>query len=198
MARSAEEVGKHLIQRAMGTVGHLAEEIERGLRRAHPKLRKTVIGKLAPTVAAALQTQTANTAAWAAVLPWETERADRRYQWLARLLANDLVECARIMEPFARERLRRAAANGQTVVLSMDQTDLSDRFALRMTSGRVGERALPLIWAGEAGPANLGCEAQRALLERVLGWLPSGVRVLLAADRFYPSAPLFAWLHAHG
>ena len=58
-------------------------------------------------------------------------------------------------------------------------------------------RALPLIWAVEAGAANLGFEAQRALLERVLGWLPSGARVLLAADRFYPSAPLFAWLHAH-
>ena len=181
----------------MGTVGHLAEEIERGLRRAHPKLRKTVIGKLAATVAAALQAQTANTAAWAAVLPMDTERADMRLQWIARLLGNDLVECAPIMEPFARERLRRAAANGQTVVLSMDQTDLGDRFAILMLSVRVGERALPLIWAVEAGAANLGFEAQRALLERVLGWLPSGARVLLAADRFYPSAPLFAWLHAH-
>jgi hypothetical protein len=168
----------------MGTVGHLAEEIEQGLRRAHPKLRKTVIGKLAATVAAALQTQTANTAAWAAVLPRETERADMRYQWIARLLANDRVECARIVEPFARERLRRAAANGQTVVLSMDQTDLGDRFAILMMSVRVGERALPLIWTVEAGPANLGFEAQRALLETVRGWLPSGVQVLLAADRF--------------
>jgi hypothetical protein len=176
----------------------LAEEIESGLRRVHPELRKTVIRKLAATVAAALQTQTANTAAWAAVLPIGPERADMRSQWIARLLANDRVECARIVEPFAQERLRRAAANGQTVVLSMDQTELGDRFAILMRSVRVGERALPLIWTVEAGPANLGFEAERALLESVLGWLPSGVPVLLAADRFYPSAPLLAWLQAHG
>lgn len=62
----------------MGTVGHLAEEIERGLRRVHPGLRKTVTRKLAATVAAVLQTQAANTAARAAVLPIETERDDMR------------------------------------------------------------------------------------------------------------------------
>jgi hypothetical protein len=182
----------------MSTVGHLAAEIECGLRRAHPKLRKTVIRKLAARVAAALQRQTANTAAWAAVLPIGTERADMRSQWSARLLANARVECAPIVEPFARERLRSAAANGQSVVLSMEQTDWGDRFAIRMLSVRVGEGALPLIWAVEAGAANLGFEAQRALLESVLGWLPSGVPVLLAADRFYPAAPLLAWLQAHG
>lgn len=180
----------------MGTVGYLAEEIERGLRRVHPGLRKTVTRKLAATVAAVLQTQTANTAAWAAVLPIETERADMRLQWVARLLANPLMDCAHLMEPFARQRLGEAAANGQTVVLSMDQTDLGDRFAILMVSVRVGERALPLLWAVEAGAANLGFEAQRALLEIVCRWLPASAVVLLAADRFYPSAPLFAWLHA--
>lgn len=182
----------------MGTVGHLVEEIERGLRRVHPRERKTVTRKLAGAVAAVLQTQTANTAAWAAVLPIETERADMRLQWIARLLANPLVGWERIMEPFARERLREAARNGQVVVLSMDQTDLGDRFAILMVSVRVGERALPVIWAVEAGAANLGFEAQRALLECVRGWLPDAATVLLAADRFYPSAPLFGWLHAHG
>lgn len=182
----------------MGTVRHLAEEIGSGLRRVHPDLRKTVTRKLAATVAAVLQAQTANTAAWAAVLPIDTERADMRLQWIARLLANRLVDWVRIMEPFARERLGEAAANGQTVVLSMDQTDLGERFAILMVSVRVGERALPLIWAVEAGAANLGFEAQRVLLEIVLQWLPASAAVLLAADRFYPSAPLFAWLHTHG
>jgi len=182
----------------VGTVGYLAEEIERGLRRVHPELRKTVTRKLAATVAAVLQTQTANTAAWAAVLPIETARADMRLQWIARLLGNPLLDGARVMEPFARQRLGEAAANGQTIVLSMDQTDLGDRFAILMVSVRVGERALPLLWAVEAGAANLGFEVQRALLERVCGWLPAAATVLLTADRFYPSAPLFAWLQAQG
>jgi hypothetical protein len=105
--------------------------------------------------------------------------------WIARLLANRLVERARIMEPFARERLGEAAANGQTVVVSVDQTDL-------------GERALLLTWAVAAGAADLGFDAQRALLEIVLGWLAVSATVLLAADRFYPSAALLTWLQAQG
>jgi hypothetical protein len=107
-----------------------------------------------------------------------------------------LLDCAGVLEPFARQRLMDAAANGQTVVLSMDQTELGDRFAIRMLSVR--ECALPLAWAVEAGAANRGFAAQRALLESVLGWLPSGAAVLLAAERCYPSAPLLTWLQAHG
>jgi hypothetical protein len=164
----------------------------------HPQLRETVVKKLAPTVAAVIQTQTANTAAWAAVLPIETERADMRLQWIARLLANPLLDSRRVMEPYARHRLGEAAANGQTIVLSMDQTDLGDRFAILMVSVRVGDRALPLLWSVEAGAANLGFEAQRALLESIAGWLPRQAAVLLAADRFYPSAPLLEWLQARG
>jgi hypothetical protein len=180
----------------LGTVACLAAEVEQGLRRVHPRLRKTVVKKLAPTIAAVIQTQTANTAAWAAVLPIETERADMRLQWIARLLANPLLDSRLVMEPFARHRLREAAANGQTIVLSMDQTDLGDRFAILMLSVRVSDRALPLLWSVEAGTANLGFEAQRALLEIVAGWLPGQSAVLLAADRFYPSSQLLEWLQA--
>lgn len=182
----------------MGTVAYLADEIEQGLRRVHPRLRKTIVTKLARAVAAVIQTQTANTAAWAAVLPIETERADMRMQWLARLLGNPRLESRGVMEPFARHRLDEAGANGQTIVLSMDQTDLGDRFAILMVSVRVGDRALPLLWTVAAGAANLGFEAQRALLEIVAGWLPTSAAVLLAADRFYPSAGLFEWLHERG
>ena len=35
-------------------------------------------------------------------------------------------------------------------------------------------------------------------MEQLLVWLPAGARVLLSADRFYPSAALFAWLQAQG
>lgn len=69
-----------------------------------------------------LQTQTANTAAWAAVLPFETERADMRLRWIARLLANPLLDRVRVMEPFGGQRLGEPAATGQTLVLRMDQT----------------------------------------------------------------------------
>jgi hypothetical protein len=92
-----------------------------------------------------------------------------------------------VLEPWARQALAAACEHGETLILSLDQTDLGDRFAILMISLGVGDRALPLAWTVEAGPANLGFEAQKILLERVQAWLPAGAEVLLSADRFYPS-----------
>ncbi len=182
----------------MGTVKKLAEEVERGLEAAHPRLRKTVTKKLALAVGAMIEGQTPNTVELANLLPLPTERQDMREQWLRRLLKNPLLESAAVMAPFAREELAQASGHGQTVLLSMDQTDLGDRMAVLMVSVRVGDRALPLAWIAEAGAANIGFEGQRQVLEQVLAWLPMPAEVLLSADRFYPSMELFDWLHAHG
>lgn len=182
----------------MGTVKRLAEEVERGLTAALPQLRKTVVGKLSLAVGAMIEGQTPNTVELANLLPLKTERQDMREQWLRRLLKNPLLRAAAVMEPFAREALARAAWHGQTVRLSLDQTDLGDRMAILMVALCVGDRALPLAWLAAAGPANIGFEGQRTVLEQVLAWLPAGVKVLLSADRFYPSADLFAWLSGHG
>jgi hypothetical protein len=182
----------------MGTVRKLADEVERGLESALPGLRKTVAGKLALAVGAMIEGQTPNTVELSNLLPLPTERQDMREQWLRRLLKNPLLRVAAVMEPFARAELAKAGRNRQTVLLSMDQTDLGDRMALLMVSVRVGDRALPVAWLAEEGPANIGFEGQEQVLERVLAWLPAGADVLLSADRFYPSAGLFAWLDAHG
>jgi len=182
----------------MGTVKKLAEEVHRGLEQAVPKLPKTVVRKLALAVGAMIEGQTPNTVELANLLPLETERQDMREQWLRRLLKPPRLRVAAVMEPLAREQLAKAARNGQTVLLSMDQTDLGDRMAVLMVSVRVGERALPLAWLAEAGPANIGFEGQKQVLEQVAAGLPRGVEVLLSADRFYPSAALFTWLQAQG
>jgi hypothetical protein len=182
----------------MATVKRLAEEVERGLREIHPELRKTVVSKLSLAVGAMIEGQTPNTVELANLLPLETERQDMREQWLRRLLKNPLLDGEAVMEPVAREELQEAARNGQTVLLSMDQTDLGDRMAVLMVSVRVGDRSLPLAWIAEEGAANIGFEGQRIVLERVRGWLPAGVKVMLSADRFYPSAALFEWLQDNG
>lgn len=182
----------------MGTVKKLADEVERGLAAALPGLRKTVVGKLSLAVGAMLEGQTPNTVELANLLPLETERQDLREQWLRRLLKNPLLMAPAVMEPFAREALAKAARNGQTVLLAMDQTDLGYGKAVLMVGLRVGDRALPLAWLAEEGPANIGFAGQRTVLERVLAWLPEGAKVLLSADRFYPSADLFAWLGGQG
>lgn len=182
----------------MGSIKRLADEVARGLRAVHPRLRQTVVSKLSLAVGAMIEGQTPNTVELANLLPLATERQDMREQWLRRLLKNPLLGPAVVIEPFARAELAKAASHGQTVLLSLDQTDLGDRMALLMVALRVGDRALPLVWRAEEGAANIGFEGQQAVLEQILAWLPGGVRVLLSADRFYPSAALFEWLQAHG
>ena len=182
----------------MGTVQSLAEKVKEGLQAAHPKLRKTVINKRALAVGAMLEAPTPNTTELANVLPVSTERQDMREQWLRRLLHNPLLESAAILEPFARVEVEAAARNGQTIILSLDQTDLGNRFAVLMLAVQVGDRSLPLAWRVEVGAANIGFAGQQILLERVQAWLPSAAAVLLLGDRFYPSAELFTWLHQHG
>ena len=182
----------------MGTVRRLAAEVARGLSEAHPKLRKTVVSKLALAVGAMIEARTPNTAELANLLPLDTERQDMREQWLRRLLKNPLLSSSVLLKPWASEGLADASRQGQTVVLSLDQTDLGDRFAVLMLGLVIGDRAVPLAWTVEAGPANIGFAGQEAVLERVRGWLPAGAAVLLLADRFYPSVDLFEWLHRHG
>ena len=181
----------------MGTVQKLAEKVKEGLQVAHPKLRKTVINKLALAVGAMLEAQTPNTSELANVLPVPTEQQAVRKQWLRRLLKHPLLQSPVILEPFARTVLREAARNGQTILLSLDQTDLGDRFAILLLAVQVGDRSLPLAWQVEAGAANIGFAGQQVLLEQVRAWLPVGAAVLWLGDRFYPSTDLLAWLDQH-
>jgi hypothetical protein len=99
-----------------------------------PKQRKRE--KLALLVATMLDVRSANLMELAAGLPLEADRTDMRYQWITRLLGNPLVISDAIMEPFAREALERAAADGQPVVLILDQSKLSDRHQVLMLAVR--------------------------------------------------------------
>jgi hypothetical protein len=76
----------------MGSVKRLAEEAQCRLSHTLPKVRKTVIRKLALAVGAMIEKQTPNTVELANLLPLETERQDMREQWLRRLLKNTLLD----------------------------------------------------------------------------------------------------------
>src|SRR5512135_2423409 len=156
----------------MGTVQQLAEKVKAGLHTALPTLRKTVINKLALAVGAMLEAQTPNPSELANVLPLPPEQQAIREQWLRRLWKNPLRHSPAVREPFARMALGEAARDGQTVMLSLDQTDLSDRFASLMVALPRGDRSLPLAGAVEAGAANSGFAGQPVRLERVRAWLP--------------------------
>jgi hypothetical protein len=180
-----------------GAVTKLAAGISADLQRRLPGQRKTQRDKLALLIATMLDARSANLMVLAASLPRPVERADMRYQWIARFIDNPLVDCDAVMEPFAREVLARAAASGR-IVLIMDQTKASDHHQILMLSLRFGERALPLAWRVEATEGAIGFAIQRRLLDAVAPWLPSPARVCLMADRFYGTPDLIAFAIAKG
>lgn len=180
-----------------GGIAGLAAGISADLQRRLPGQRKTQRDKLALLVATMLDARSANLMALAASLPRPAERADMRYQWIARFIDNDLVVSDDVMQPFAREVLAHAAVSGR-VVLIMDQTKASDRHQILMLSLRFGERALPLAWRVEATQGAIGFAVQKQLLDAITPWLPPQAEVCLMADRFYGTPDLIALAIAKG
>jgi hypothetical protein len=175
-----------------------AEGIRAELAKRLPQQRKTQRDKLAVLVATMLHVRSANLVELAAGLPRASDRWDMGYQWISWFLANDLVCCDRVMEPFAGEILARLAETGEPIPLILDQTKASDRHQILMLSVRWGERALPLAWRVEETEGAIGFATQQALLTVVTGWLPEGQAVILLADRFYGTPEMIRWCRDRG
>lgn len=175
-----------------------AEGFKAELNQRLPGQRKTQRDKLAVLVATMLHVRSANLVELASGLPRESDRWDMGYQWISRFLANDLVSCDAVMQPFAEEILTRLGGSGEKVPLILDQTKVSDRHQVLMLSVRWGERALPLAWRVEETDGAIGFATQMDLLDAVCGWLPAGAAVVLHADRFYGTPELIRWCGNHG
>lgn len=173
-------------------IRRVADGLVEEFKRVLPWQRKTQRESLALLTATMLDVRSANLMDLAAALPRDADRTDMRYQWISRVLGNALIDPDAVMKPFAREVLARAAADGQPLVLILDQSKLSDRHQVLMLALRHGERALPLAWRVEATKGPIGFGVQKDLLEAVAPWLPEGVPVCLMADRFYGTADLIS------
>jgi hypothetical protein len=145
-----------------------------------------------------LEIRSANLMELAASLPREIGSKDHRYQYIERLLGNTHIDCDEIMEAYACEIFRRLAADGQTIVLMLDQSKINDLNQVLMLSVRICGRALPVTWRVRTTKGNIGFEEQKDLLEAVAGWFPEGARIMLAADRFYGTAALIKWCQETG
>ena len=167
-------------------------------KRLLPWQRKTQRGNLALLVATMLEVRSANLMDLAAALPREADRTDMRYQWIARVLGNDLIDPDAVMAPFAAEVLGRAAADRRGIVLILDQSKVSDRHQVLMLAVRHGERALPLAWRVETTQGAIGFDTQKALLDAVSSWMPAGAKVCLMGDRFYGTADLISLCQGRG
>src|SRR3954462_9939440 len=182
----------------MGGIEQLAETVATDMEQRLPGQRKTQRGKLALLGATMLQVRSANLMDVAACLPRPAERLDSRYQWIKRFLANAHVISDAVMAPYGREVLARLSAQGQTVVLLIDQTKVSERHQVVMVAVRLGGRALPLAWRVKETQGAIGFAEQRAALEAVARLLPAGTTPVLMGDRFYGSPDLIAWCRGQG
>src|SRR4051812_25631494 len=177
----------------MNGITEIADSLSTELKRRLPNQRKTQRTKLALLVATMLDVRSANLMELAAGLPRECDRTDMRYQWISRLLGNPLVISDAIMEPFSREVLERATADGQPLVLILDQSKVSDRHQVLMLALRHGERALPLAWRVEETDGAIGFEIQRSLLGAVAPRLPGQGKGRLLGDRLYRTPHPIRW-----
>ena len=182
----------------MGGIEKIASTICAELLARLPWQNKKQREGLALLIATALHVRGVNLNELAAALPRAAERLDMRYQWISRVLGNDLIEVDEVMAPFAREVLAGAAEGGRTIVAMIDQSKVNDAHQMIMVSLRVGERALPLAWRMKKTQGAIGFREQREALEAVAALLPEGARVTLMGDRFYGSPALIEWCRAKG
>ncbi len=181
-----------------GGIEAIAASISADLVRRLPRQNKKQREGLALLVATMLDVRSANLMDLSASLPRAAGRIDMRYQWISRLLGNELVDTDSVMAPFAREVLERASAGGQRLVLIIDQTQANDTQQAVVVAVRVGGRSLPISWRVKETEGAIGFAEQKAALETARGLLPSGAKVVLMGDRFYGSPDLIAWCRAQG
>lgn len=182
----------------MGSVVHLAKGLEDDLRVFLPDLYKSPLEKLSIMVASVVEARSCNLMEIAARLPMETQRTESRYAWIERFLSAKTIDDMEVMDMFASAAVTQAAHNGQTVVVSLDQTCVNDTQAVAMMSLRVGERALPLFWTVKVCQGNLPVKTYVPLVVRLAGLLPVGASVLLLADRFFGTPELIEACQKYG
>src|SRR5208283_3007447 len=182
----------------MGGIETVAEVVNADLLVRLPSQNKKQREGLALLVATALHVRSVNLNELAAAVPRAAERLDMRYQWISRLLGNELIDVDAVMASYGREVLARSRAGGRTIVVMIDQSKVNDAHQMIMVSLRVGERALPLAWRMKKTEGAIGFREQREALEVVAALLPKGVRPTLMGDRFYGSPALISWCRDKG
>lgn len=180
-----------------GGVSHISGRIEEDLQDRDTGLHKSHISGLSDICASILATRSANTSEWASVLPRKSDDKSKE-RYISRFLGNKLISPISVMGGFIPELIEMSGSNGQTVVLMMDQSKVSDGFECLMVSLRVGERAIPVSWRVVATSGAIGFDIQEELLNDTLAMVPEGIAILLAADRFYGTSSLINWCKKQG
>jgi hypothetical protein len=182
----------------MWQIEALIAEIEKDLSSRQSGLEKRRQMGLATFISCVLSERETNLMVLSEALPRNIETAEKRYQYLSRFLASERVNVDQVMSCYVPELLSKAAKDSQTVVLMLDQSHIRDGFEVLMVSLRVGERAIPLLWRVVETRGSIGFEVQEDLLNALAKMVPAGIKILLAADRFYGTPAMIQWLECQG
>lgn len=180
-----------------GGVAHIASQIEDDLKQRQTGLYLPHIKGLADAAASVLSCRSVNTTEIANVLPRAVKDKDARYRYINRLLQNAQIKPPEVLSSFVTQVLQHLGRGNKTVVVMMDQSKIADARECLMISVRFGNRALPIGWIVRETEGNIGWKDQEDLLNIVAGMVPAGVRILLAADRFYGTSMLVGWCQKH-
>jgi hypothetical protein len=145
-----------------------------------------------------LEVRSANLMELSSALPRDIAHIDERYRYVERLLSNTHINVDEISGGYARPVLEQLCADGQTIVLMMDQSHINATNEVLMLSIRVDERAIPFLWRVRETQGNIGFDVQKEMLDAALRFLPEGTDIMLAADRFYGTAALIRWCQDAG
>jgi hypothetical protein len=145
-----------------------------------------------------LEVRSANLMELSSALPRDIAHIDERYRYVERLLSNTHINVDEISGGYARPVLEQLCADGQTIVLMMDQSHINATNEVLMLSIRVDERAIPFLWRVRETQGNIGFDVQKEMLDAALRFLPEGADIMLAADRFYGTAALIRWCQDAG
>lgn len=80
----------------------------------------------------------------------------------------------------------------------LDQSQVNKDFECLMVSLRIGERAIPVAWKVKKTKGEIVYSEQEELLKFVYNMIPRGIKILLAADRFYGTAALITLCQKFG
>ena len=176
-----------------GGVAHISARIEEDLRDRETGLQKPHICGLADLVACALSTRCANTGEWISVLPRKVCDLKSKERYISRLLSNRLIDPLRVMKGFIPEVVEMMASQGQTIILMLDQSNITHGRECLMVSLRVADRAIPVAWKVVETKGAIGFDVQESLLEEVLKMMPETHDIFLTGDRFYGTSALVSW-----
>lgn len=186
------------MRKSTGGVWHIAEIIADDLEDRETGLSKPQRIGLADLAASVLSCRSVNTSELANILPRTVKSSEESYRYINRWLSNTLIDPVQVMKGYIPEIINALTSEDQVAILMLDQSKIGKGFECLMVSLRLGERAIPVAWKVKKTEGEMGFDEQEPLLRAVYGIIPEGVKVMLAADRFYGTAALISLCQRFG